>query len=413
MTPRRLGLAALLVVSNAWAWSATEAPSDASRSSVEAGRYLSIAGNCFSCHTRRGGESYAGGVPFFTNFGTIYSSNITSDQRTGIGNWSLVDFTRAMRQGIGKSGEHLYPAFPYTAFTKISDEDISRIFVYLRTLKPIVYSPPDNELKFPLNVRASVGAWKKLFFHEGRFEPVSVRTIEENRGAYLVEGLGHCGTCHTPRNALGAEDYDRPLSGGMIYDYVPSGDIRAWATADLTSNSAGLKKWSPGEIVQYLMTGSSARAMSFGPMNEIIVNSTRHLSDSDLRAIALYLKGLRSEEGPRAPLPDSARLEAGRIIYTASCGSCHLPTGLGDPKTAPPLSGNAVVQAPSPATLINVILHGPQRSEALSSAFSRPHMPAFEAKLDSDEIALVATYVRNSWGNRAREVTEAQVADQR
>jgi mono/diheme cytochrome c family protein len=403
-----LTLGALIAVRATWA---AEAPVDPG--SVSAGEYLAVAANCFSCHTARDGQPYAGGVPFFTDFGTIYSSNITPDPERGIGGWSFDDFRRAMRQGVGKHGEQLYPAFPYTAFTKISDADLRSLFAYLGSLKPVNWAPPKNDMKFPLNIRATLLGWKFMYFKAGREAPDPQRSAEENRGAYLVQALGHCDACHSPRNRLGAEESDRFMGGGTLYDYVSSGDVREWSSANLTSDPTGIEKWTESDIFQYLKTGFSERAVAFGPMDEVVVNSTRHLTDSDVHAIAAYLKTLRPVSHGDPESTDRSRMRAGEILYTSNCGSCHLPTGLGSRKTAPPLSGSAIVRAASPAALINVILHSPELSDALPRVVSRPDMPAFDAKLDNDEIALVATYVRQSWGNRASSVSANDVAGQR
>jgi mono/diheme cytochrome c family protein len=378
-----------------------------------AGEYLATAGNCFSCHTARGGKPFAGGVPFFTEFGTIYSSNITPSQGAGIGSWSEADFTRAMRSGVGKNGEYLYPAFPYTAFTKLKDEDVHDIFIYLRTLRPMENQPNANVMKFPLNIRISLAGWRLLYFKEGRFDPQSQKSAQQNRGGYLVEALGHCSACHTPRNGLGAEKAGHYMGGGGFFDYVRSGDIRSWSSANLTSADSGLKQWSMKDLTSYLKTGFSSRAVAFGPMIQVVANSTSHLTDEDIAAVAEYLMNLPAVASGAGPSPSPEQMKQGEVIYTANCGSCHQPNGLGSAKTAPPLSGSAIVLAESPASLINAMLYSPEVSDALHGGVSRPPMPAFEAKLDDDEIALVATYVRNSWSNKAGPVSAQQVAAQR
>lgn len=394
--------------------SAEYVPSESSNeSAIAKGRYLALAGNCFSCHTAQEHSPYAGGVPFYTAFGTIYSTNITPDRATGIGDWTLREFTNAMRRGIGKDGEHLYPAFPYSYFTKMSDEDLDALFAFLRTLKPVEQKPREHDLKFPLNHRAVLGGWKMLFFREQRFEPDEQRTAEQNRGAYLVESLGHCGACHTPRNFLGAEKSGLPLAGGELYDYLPTGDIRAWSTINLTSHETGLKHWTRRDVVSYLKTGHSKRATALGPMNEVIANSTRHLTDEDVQAMAAYLKELRPLSRGDVGRVDDRQLRSGELLYVANCGSCHLLDGAGSEQTAPALQGSPLVQAHSPTSLINVVLHGPPLTEALPGGTSRPDMPTFDAKLSDEQIALLTTYVRNAWGNQASAVSPEQVAEQR
>ena len=402
------------------------------QSLIEQGRYLAAAGDCISCHTRANGETFSGGRPLNTPFGVIYSANITPDRITGIGAWSELELARAMREGIAADGTHLYPAFPYTAYTKISDQDIHAIYAYLRSLKPVRYTPPKDKMPFPFSVRALLSGWNMMFFEPGRYVPDASQSAEWNRGAYLTQGLGHCGACHTPRNALGGERKSEALTGAEYFDEIadevvdnkvtPMDDptVRLWASANLTPASSGLGAWTLEAIAAYLKTGHNARAAAFGPMSEVIGNSTSHLSDQDLHAIAVYLKSLlpAAQSPPGKPPADLRR--AGEIVYTTRCADCHLPTGLGMPraadadasKTAPPLAGNAALQAPNPATLINVVLYGAH--EAVQGEGSWPRMSGFELSvgLDDEQIAALCTYVRSSWGNQAGAVSAAAVAKQ-
>jgi mono/diheme cytochrome c family protein len=405
---------------------------EAAHSLIEQGRYLATAGDCVSCHTRPNGEPFSGGRPLNTPFGVIYSANITPDRIAGIGSWSEPDVARAMREGIGADGTHLYPAFPYTAYTKVTDQDVHAIYAYLRSLKPVNYTPPKNKMSFPFSARPLLSGWNLMFFEPGRFKPDPKQSAEWNRGAYLTQGLGHCGACHTPRNALGGERNAEALTGGEYLDEVvdevvdnritsmDEPTVRLWASANLTPAKSGLGAWSLDAIAAYLKTGHSPRAAAFGPMSEVIGNSTSHLNDSDIRAIAVYLKSLlpAAQSAPGKPSAD-ARTE-GEIVYTTRCADCHLPTGLGvlrtadadASKTAPPLAGNAALQSPSPATLINVVLYGAH--EAVQSEGSWPKMSGFELSvgLDDEQIAALCTYVRSSWGNQAAAVTVDQVAKQ-
>lgn len=378
---------------------------------TDPGHYLAIVGNCGSCHTAPGGKPFAGGVAFQTDFGTIYSSNITADPEFGIGKWTQQDFVNAMRRGVRPDGQHLYPAFPYPAFTKVSDSDLEKLWSYLRTLSPVSEPPPANALRFPFNQRGLMAIWKALFFEEGPMTPDASKSAEWNRGAYLTESLGHCGACHTPRNMLGAEKTDLALTGGVYSDAVQPGMVRPWSTPNLTSAQDGLAAWSVDDLVSYLKTGHSARGGTFGPMNEVIGNSTRHFTDADLRAMAGYLKALPPRSGDIGAA-SAKEVAAGEVAYTIHCGTCHLPTGLGDPKQGPPLVGSAVVQSPDPATLINVILYGAQVPKP-----APPHawedMKGFANELDDEEVAELATYLRGTWGNRGGAVTEDQVARQR
>jgi len=400
---------------------------------IEQGRYLAAAGDCVSCHTRPDGKAFSGGLPLDTPFGVIFSANITPDARTGIGAWSEQQFARALREGIAADGTHLYPAFPYTAYTKVSDEDVHAIYLYLESLAPVSYTPPHNRMQFPFGLRSLLAGWNLLFFEPGRYLHDASRSAEWNRGAYLTQGLGHCGACHTPRNVLGGERSARMLSGGVyldeVVDEVVDGRItpmdertvRPWSAANLTPARGGLAAWSLDDIAAYLKRGHNARAAAFGPMSKVILNGTSHLSDADIRAIAVYLKSLPPTV-PEAPARlEETRVKAGEIVYTTRCGDCHLPSGLGMPraanvdpsKTAPPLAGNAALQAPDPATLINVILYGAHEGSAAGES-AWPKMSGFELSvgLDDEAIAALCSYLRSSWGNQAGPVDAAAVAKQ-
>jgi mono/diheme cytochrome c family protein len=407
-------------------------PSDTQQSLVDEGRYLATAGDCISCHTRPGSAPFSGGRALHTPFGPIYTANITPDPVTGIGAWSERQFERAMREGIAPDGTHLYPAFPYTAYTKLRDQDIHAIYAYLRSLKPVIYAPPKSSLSFPFSIRGLLSGWNMMFFAPGRYAPNASRSAEWNRGAYLTQSLGHCGTCHTPRNTLGGERISMALTGGDFLDEIADevvdnkitpldeSTVRPWSAANLTQASNGLGAWSLGEIAAYLKTGHSARAAAFGPMSEVIGNSTSRLTDQDIHAMAVYLKSLPPASQGAPNEPAAGVLKAGEIVYTTRCGDCHLPSGLGMPrdahadasKTAPPLAGNAALQAPNPATLINVVLYGAH--EAALTDGSWPAMSGFELSvgLDDEQIAALCTYLRSSWGNQAGAVQAAAVAKQ-
>lgn len=381
-------------------------------SAVARGEYLARAANCMSCHTRPDGAPYAGGVAFETPFGTLYSTNITSDREAGIGAWTAEQFRRAMREGIRADGEHLYPAFPYTAFTKLSDADVDAMFAYFKTVPAAPDRSPENELSFPFNQRWLLGVWKALYFDEQRFVPDPVQSQEWNRGAYLVEALGHCGACHTPRNFLGAERTSLALTGGTYLDKIPGGKVRPWSAVNLTSAPSGLGPWSVEELVAYLKTGVNSFATSFGPMNKVIVNSTRYLTDADVHAMAVYLKSLPPLEQSFKPAASEDVLRQGELLYGIHCATCHLPTGLGAAETGPAMAGNPVVQAADPASLVNSILHGPELPHIPLPA-QRPHMEAYAVSLSDEEVAALSSYLRNAWGNRGGRVTAKQVAAQR
>lgn len=381
-------------------------------SQIARGEYLALAGNCASCHTVEGDGLMAGGLPFETPFGTIYSTNITPDPETGIGTWTDAEFLASMRHGVRPDGAHLYPVFPYTAFTKVTDEDVAAIFAYLKSVPAVRREAPHNELSFPFNIRSLMSVWKAMFFEGGAYQADASRSEEWNRGAYMVEALAHCSACHSPRNFLGAEKDDLAMSGGEYQDRVRSGEHRPWFAPDLTSSETGLGLWAHEDVSSYLKTGQNSFLETFGPMNEVVMHSTRHLDDEDVAAMATYLKSLPpSEPAARATVPDSI-MGRGRTIYNLHCGTCHLPTGLGDPEMAPKLNqGSLVVQAANPASMINVILYSPE-SPALPPRWRSP-MDEFRYILDDEEVAAVASYIRNSWDNKAGLVTADQVARQR
>jgi len=383
-------------------------------SQIERGKYLALAGNCASCHTVGSDGFMAGGVAFETPFGRIYSTNITPDPDTGIGNWTAVEFLNSMRHGLRPDGEHLYPVFPYTSFTKVTDEDIAALFAYLNSITALRREAPENEISFPFNMRSLMSVWKKMFFDAGVFEADNAKSSEWNRGAYLVEALAHCGACHSPRNLLGAEHPDMTMTGGVYTDKVPSGALRPWSAPNLTSAPSGLGLWPHEEVAAYLKTGINSYVETFGPMNEVILNSTRHLSDSDVNAMALYLKSLPSNEGDTRSAARNNVLGMGRTLYNLHCGTCHLPTGLGDEESAPRLGGGSlVVQASNPASLINVILDGPELPDPPLPTKRRKPMEDFRYVLTDEEVAALASYLRSTWGNTGGEVTAKQVAEQR
>jgi mono/diheme cytochrome c family protein len=382
-------------------------------SPAERGKYLATAGNCTACHTTSGGALLAGGVAFKTPFGTIYSTNITPDPQTGIGKWTEKQFVQALCEGVRADGAHLYPVFPYTSFTKITDGDATALYLYLRSVPPVSAETPENDMSFPYNQRWLMSLWKALYFEEGTYKPDASKSAEWNRGAYLVEGLGHCSACHSPRNFLGAEDANLALTGGVYTDKVATDALREWSAPNLTSAANGLGTWSVADLAAYLKTGKNAHAVTFGPMNEVILNSTQHLTDADVRAMATYLKSLPAKEGDVGTQAQDDVLSAGSTLYDVHCGTCHQPTGLGAEDSGPRLAGSLIVQAPDPASLINVIIYGPQLPERAPPTDHWQPMEAYGEKLSDEEIAALASYVRSAWHNKAGAVTAAQVGKQR
>ena len=379
-----------------------DAPGQLSADPVTRGRYLAVAGDCEACHTAPGGQPFAGARAIRTPFGIIYSANITTDPKTGIGRWSETDFYRAMHKGIAHGGKNLYPAFPYTYFTRMSRADVDAIWAYLRTLPPTYQVKPPNRLPFPLNMRPLMAIWNALFFRPREFQPNPAMSAEWNRGAYLVWGPGHCGGCHTPKNLLLADRNGHALQGARLND---------WVALDLTGDARrGLATWEKGDIVEYLRSGRNARATASGAMQEVIYYSTSRMSDSDLAAIATYLKELpprRHVKGVRPP--SEAAMRAGEAIYVDTCSACHGPNGEGQPRHFPPLAGDVAVQASDPTTTVRIILAG-SRAVPTPASPTAPGMPAFAWKLNDEEVASVATYVRNAWGNRATPVSRDKVA---
>ena len=384
---------------------------------VQKGEYLARAGNCISCHTRPGGEPFAGGLAFslpapYTFLGQIHSTNITPDAETGIGTWTEEQFIRAMHEGVGADGSRLLPAFPYTAFTLTTTEDVKAIYAYLKTVAPVKYTAPSNGIAFAM--RWPMIFWNALFFKEGRYQPDAKQSDEWNRGAYLVEGLGHCSACHTPRNLLLAERSDKKFSGGTQPDLVAEGKVRTWSAANLTSAPVGLGGWSVDQISKYLKLGHSTKAGIFGPMNEVIVNSLQHLTNEDAKAMAVYIKSLPPiDDVPKQTLTEEQKT-AGEALYKKHCDECHIASGRGAFMKAPPVAGSAIVQAAHPASLINVILYGAKVGKGGPAPFGAwEDMPSFATKMNDAEIATLANFLRSNWDNKGGPVTAADVAKQR
>ena len=371
---------------------------------VRRGQYLTSVGDCVSCHTRPDGQPFAGGLGLSTPFGVIYSPNLTSDKDTGVGGWTSDQFYRAMHTGVDDQGHRLYPAFPYSWFTRVSRADSDAILAYLKTTPAVSYTPPANKLPFPLNIRFMIAGWNLLFFRPAEFRPDASQSAQWNRGAYLVNGLGHCGGCHTPKNLFGADERGRFLRGG---------ELDNWVAPDLTSNArTGLGSWSAEDIAEYLKAGRNAHAGAAGSMAEVVSYSTSLMTDADRQAIAAYLKTQAASPPVTVTDPDTGAMQRGAAIYSDACASCHLEGGVGQPTVFPPLKGDAMAQQANPDGLIHIILAG-GRTAPSPSRVSPLSMPSFAWKLDDQETADVATYVRNSWGSRAPAVAAGQVAAMR
>jgi mono/diheme cytochrome c family protein len=391
---------ALLIVGLALApWLRAHA-ADTSASKVARGRTLATAGDCVACHTADKGKPFAGGRPIETPFGVIYSPNLTPDRDTGIGGWSDEQFYRAMHEGIGPSGRQLYPAFPYPYFTRGTHEDVSAIRAYLDTLEPVKSARQPPKFPWPLNWRFLLHGWNWLYFDEGTFQANAQKGPEWNRGAYLVEGLGHCGACHTAKNFAGGSKTSEALQGGAL---------QGWFAPNLTNEQRiGLNAWSTDDIVDYLKTGRNSHSGATGLMAEVITDSTSKLDRSDLHAIASYLKDQPGQPQGAAPLQGSSALAAGRAIYQDSCSACHQSDGKGVPQLFSPLAGSALLQSRDHTTAIRLVLEG-ARTAPTDARPTTSAMPAYGWKLTDAEVAAVLTYAGNDWGNATPEVTEADV----
>ena len=373
---------------------------------VSRGEYLARAGDCIACHTAPEGKLFAGGRAMPTPFGTLYSTNITPDPQFGIGNWTADQFYMMMHTGHSPDQGLLYPAMPFASYTKVTREDSDAIFAYLKSVPPVRQQNRPNDLRFPYNNRALIIGWRTLFFNEGEYKYNPQQSAEWNRGAYLVEGLGHCGMCHTPINALGGSSESEAFQGGLI-------PMQNWYAPSLTSNKeAGLGDWSIEDIVDLLRTGISARGAVYGPMAEVVYNSLQYLSPEDIRAMAVYLKSIGQNTPPppatsTVPTTEgSLLLSLGKTVYDQHCASCHGKNGEGKPPNYPSLAQNQSIQMESAVNPIRMVLNGGYPPGTDQNP--RPYgMPPFAQNLSDNEVAAVVTYIRVSWGNRGAPVSAA------
>jgi mono/diheme cytochrome c family protein len=367
---------------------------------VERGRYLANAADCGSCHTVPGSSHpFSGGRPIETPFGTLVAPNITPDRETGIGDWTDDEFDAAVRQGRRRDGARLYPAMPFSYYTRMSRQDVVDIRAYLSTIEPAHNAVRADRLPFPLNIRSTMTVWDELYFKSGEFHPDSSKSAQWNRGAYLVQGPGHCGSCHTPKGWLGADKQSKALRGYTL---------QGWVAPDITSGLGALGSWSTDDIASYLKTGHNRNAAAAGLMAEVVDLSTSKMTDDDIKAIAVYLKDVSGPEPKAADNPDKNVLAAGKAIYQDLCSSCHAADGKGIPNMFPNLSEAATVSAKDPTTVLRVILQGAQ-SVATDREPTGPAMPAFGWQLGNAQIAAVATYIRTNFGKKAPAVSEGEV----
>lgn len=356
---------------------------------IEQGQYMSRLADCGACHTGAGGTPYAGGLAITTPFGTVTSTNITPDPETGIGNWSDDDFYRAVVDGVGSHGEYLYPAMPFTSFTKMTRADVLSVKAYLFSLKPVHAPHIPNGLAFPFDIRWTMIVWRTLFFDRGVYQPDQKRSAEWNRGAYIVEGPGHCGECHSPRNALGGTETEHSLAGGT--DGV-------WRAPNISADPRwGIGKLSVGDIVGFLKAGAhDTSGVAFGPMAEVVKDSLSYVEDTDLRAIAVFLKAgpdRAPSAGEQATIHDD--LGHGQQLYLTHCANCHQAGGQGFPGVISNLAANSVVMSDRPDDIVDVVLKGQTGVGAYGT------MPSFDSALSDQDIADVANYLRSEWGNHA------------
>ena len=387
---------------------------------AQRGRYLATAGDCVACHTAPGGKALAGGLPVPTPFGPIFSTNITPSKTAGIGNYSLVQFADALRKGVRADGAHLYPAMPYTAYAQVSDDDVKALYAYFMTaVDPVAERAPATDLAFPFDIRLSMLAWNLLFLDSKTFAPEAGKGEEWNRGAYLVRGLAHCGTCHTPRNFLMAEETSRELGGGAV---------GSWDAPNITSDlNSGVGGWSEQELVDYLRTGrAQGKAQAGGPMGEAIDHSLSHLSDADLHAIATYVKTVPAlrDRGDGRPvyawgaasndlvgirggtLPADPDQLSGPQLYDAYCATCHGSSGQGaDNGVLPSLFHNTALGRSSSNNLVMAILDGVTPQTNTRGLL----MPGFLKELSDRQIATLGSYLVQRYGNPGAQVTVKQV----
>jgi mono/diheme cytochrome c family protein len=390
------------------------APQSFDTALVKRGRDLAAIGNCNDCHTVRGGKDFAGGLPVPTPFGTIFSSNITPDAETGIGRWPEAAFRRAMRSGVDRDGQHLYPTFPYDHFTNVTDEDDRALYAYLMTREPVRAPARANQLPFPLDQRVVIAGWKLLFLRRGTYQPDGTRSAEWNRGAYLVEGLAHCGACHTPRNLLGAERASAQFAGG---------DVDNWHAYAINAQSSAPVPWDAGALLAYLRDGwHPDHGVARGPMAQVVSNLSS-VPQSDVRAIAAYMAGAFGAQAPdrkrrleevlaqaRSPAEQASKTNAaGASIYAAACATCH-EAGRPLPYGGINLALSTAISNPDPRNAINIVLSGVRPVEGERS----PIMPGFAASMNDDQISALLRYLRArfssqpEWTGVAKTVADAR-----
>jgi mono/diheme cytochrome c family protein len=400
-------------------WGA-DATSAADAAQVERGAYLTRAGDCIACHTAKNGKPFAGGYPLSTPLGKVYSTNITPDKTSGIGTWTYDDFATLMRRGKTKSGHAVYPAMPYPSYAHIDDADMHALYAYfMHGVAPVRQANRDNDIPWPLSMRWPLTVWGWVFGPGPKPYAAPAGTpVEVARGAYLVQGLGHCGSCHTPRGA-GLQELSLGDDANPIY-LAGGASIDGWIAPSLRNEHGdGLAAMSTEDIVAFLKSGRNAHVASFGAMNDVVVNSMQHLNEADLTGIAAYLKSLSPRKDAAQPYRYDAKVAtalyhgqvpgAGAQIYLDRCAGCHRSDGRGNGKAFPALAGNPVLQTNDPTSAIHIVLSGGSMPST-RTAPSAITMGPYAAILSDRQIADVVTFVQTSWGNRGGSATERQVA---
>lgn len=383
---------------------------------IKQGEYISRLGDCSACHSLPGKPAFSGGLAIESNLGTIYSTNITPDKESGIGNYTEAQFSDAVRKGVLPDGTRLYPAMPYPDYAKISDDDMHALYAYfMHGVKASAEKAPETDLSFPFSQRWGMRFWNWAFTSDKPFQPIGGASAEVNRGAYLVESLGHCGSCHTPRG-LGMNE--KALDSGDD-KFLAGGNLNGWEVPSLR----GMAHWTEAETVDYLGTGRNDKAAVGGEMTSVVEHSTSYMTDEDLKAIAAYLKFLGGNQpapvanaqkasATEAKLTAAKDLTAGERLYLDNCGACHFVNGKGAPRIFPELDQATIVNAGDPTGLIHTILMGAQQPST-ARAPSTLAMPGFANRLSDEEVARLATFVRQGWSNTAAAVTADQVAEVR
>ncbi|KOF52843.1 alcohol dehydrogenase, partial [Achromobacter sp. DMS1] len=415
--------AALALCAASAAWAAEGTPAAADAQLVKQGEYLSRAGDCIACHTAKDGKPFAGGLGLDSPLGVIYSTNITPDKETGIGEYSLEDFDRAVRHGVSKDGHTLYPAMPYPSYARMSPDDVKALYAYfMQGVQPVRQENKDTDIVWPLSMRWPLAVWRWMFAPDVATAPVTVPDGADKqallRGQYLVEGLGHCGTCHTPR---GFALQEKALTDADGSDYLSGGVVEGWLAKNLRGDPVdGLGAWSKEDIVAFLKSGRNGHSAAFGGMAQVVSDSTQHLTDEDLNAIAAYLKSLppARKDAAAALTYDPAVAQAlrtgkdqgdGAMTFLNNCAACHRSTGKGYEQTFPQLALSSTVNSADPTSLIHIVLKGAQMP-GTGAAPTRYAMPGFDWRLTDKEVADVVTFVRASWGNKGAAVTASDVA---